>query len=124
MYEFLSQTYEDIEAIYERLLPMIVAVAARLPFPADEGVPRRTSSLTGAQDIEELFLQPHERDFQEALRMPYHTFMALEAWLCANTTPASSEARNISIFCRESIVQPGFAGSLSTFRRDDQPHIQ
>lgn len=81
---------EDVEAIYERLLPMIVAVAARLPFSAEEGVPRRTSSFTGAQYVEELFRQPQECDFQEALRMPYHIFMALEAWLGANTTLASS----------------------------------
>lgn len=107
--------------LFEQLvIPLIALGAAQIALPL---VP--ASSHPGAQYVEELFLRPHDREFQEVFRMPPRTFMALEAWVGANTALAGSRhvdiTEKLAIFLHAigngSSLQERFQHSGETIRR-------
>lgn len=121
---------DAMEMICEQLLPMIVLIAVEtslpgvLPFyrnlPLHGNLPSGAASPTGAEYVDELFRQPHDPEFQEAFRMPSHTFLALEAWLGENTSLASS--RHVDI--KEKLAIFLFAVGKSSSNRDLRKRFQ
>lgn len=110
--------------LFEQLvIPLIALGAAQIALPLPDNA--LSSSLPGARYISELFLRPHDREFQEVFRMPPRTFMALEAWVGANTALAGSRhvdiTEKLAIFLHAigngSSLQERFQHSGETIRR-------